>query len=253
MVANVTYHGEKEGDRSSMKIFHRESGESGRSCGVGRPAQRPGVPWIVLTALLLSSMFTVSAYGTLSLPVAFVGNTVVDLGWPKTPVCNSYRVFRDGALIAEIAYGSDPWYRDGSVTQGSSVTYEVRYMSAGRTDPVYTVASTITVGEVEGRIYQNLVWETGTYTIHGPVYIHVGATLNIGKVTVEPWSENYSRSIEAAGNTTSNYAHPGGRISAHEAWIEGLTLTFSSESGNSVTDSNLTGGGTAYCLTGSSA
>lgn len=121
--------------------------------------------------------------------VTFVDNSVVDLVWDPWGPDLGYKVLRDGHLIAELGV-EVTYYRDLNVPPGPH-TYQLYRVQEGGDLPSYS--DTVTMGLVQGVLYQDLAWTQGTYTLAtvpayppgfgsgtSAVYVMDGVTLHIG-------------------------------------------------------------------------
>ncbi len=68
----------------------------------------------------------INGYARIAAPTGLVaspGNLSVDLSWDADPAADSYQVFRNGSLIADVV---DPTYLDSNVSNGTMYSYTVR-------------------------------------------------------------------------------------------------------------------------------
>jgi len=133
--------------------------------------------------------------------VVFVGNTNVDLQWyPLNPaICDGYIIQRN-SRVTVIPDPGIRFYRDATV-KGQIYTYRWSYFKGTNE---YTFAPVqVTAGEVEGRIYQDLVWPSDRYVIHGAVDVDAGRTLTVlpGAELVHPTDKTDGRLGERSHGT----------------------------------------------------
>jgi hypothetical protein len=108
--------------------------------------------------------------------LVFVGNSQVDLKWVFETGDLEYQIKRDGWELVRLA-NSETFYRDMSAPAGTHNYQMVRIRADG---DVVAIDETVTLGDVHGCIYRDMVWSTGTYTLHNKVEVMEG------KLSVRP-------------------------------------------------------------------
>ena len=136
-----------------------------------------------LAAALLAAVLTFpgSARGRRTSIVypEFGGNTAVDYRWQAGQ--DHHRLVRDGQTLKTWDLptpGTIIFHRDNGVTKGETHEYVLcsgdDEASATCSDPC-----TVTVGEIKGKLYQDLEWASGEYEIYSEVTVQDGITLKI--------------------------------------------------------------------------
>lgn len=148
------------------------------------------VAWILVAALgmtgeSIASQFSVpdtpSALLDLNYPVEFTGQDHVDLMWSYAePGYDSFRIYRDGAVIQTVSY-STTFFRDSGVAFGETHLYQVcAFNSASQAEYCGGLPQYAFVGQINGNLRQSVSWNAGSYYIAYEVHVHPGATLSIG-------------------------------------------------------------------------
>jgi hypothetical protein len=107
--------------------------------------------------------------------VAFVGRDVVDLRWYPEAEDLGYKITRDGDLIAELG-AEATFFRDTEPLSGTHTYTLYRVTTSGdQPDP----GDTVTLGAIEGMLYEDLTWSSGTYDVAVNVEVMPGVTLSI--------------------------------------------------------------------------
>jgi hypothetical protein len=118
------------------------------------------------------------------LTVAFVGNDNVDLMWNHVSPLG-YQVKRDGIVLSAGSIetiNGEKFYRDTTAVKSIRYTYQVCALTSG--DPECSLLIPVDVGDVEGHLYKNLTWASGTYDLVGEVMVEMDITLNITGGTI---------------------------------------------------------------------
>jgi hypothetical protein len=108
--------------------------------------------------------------------LVFVGNSQVDLKWVFETGDTEYQVKRDGGELVRLA-NTETFYRDPAAPSGTHNYQLVRIKDTG---DIIAIDETVTLGEVHGCLYRDIVWSTGTYTLHNNVEVMQG------KLTIRP-------------------------------------------------------------------
>jgi hypothetical protein len=108
--------------------------------------------------------------------LVFVGNSQVDLKWVFEAGDLEYQIKRDGVELVRRP-NNETFYRDPAAPPGTHNYQLVRIRSDG---DIVAIDETVTLGEVGGCIYRDMIWSTGTYTLHNKVEV------SEGKLTISP-------------------------------------------------------------------
>ena len=148
---------------------------------------------VISAPLPAHALRQVSAPGSPDVPsllwnVAYVGRDVVDMKWDFETGDLGYKVTRDGDLIAKLDV-TTTFFRDRSPLPGPHTYVLLRSRSGG---DIAQSPDTVTLGSIGGKLYEDLTWSEGTYTIASEVEVMPGATLTIEPgVKVSARSETY--------------------------------------------------------------
>ncbi len=141
------------------------------------------------------------AAGTFSSPIAFVDKTSVDLHWDHPdPAYDTYVILRDGEMIFSTGTAVT-FYRDSGLVQGETYVYELQAYQEDELK-LSSGPEAVMTGEIGGILFQNKVWEAGTYTLADHIGIQAGASFEIqpGAVVASvPEILNYKSISDFAG------------------------------------------------------
>ncbi|MBN1814927.1 MAG: hypothetical protein JXA14_24015 [Anaerolineae bacterium] len=149
-------------------------------------------------------------------PVQFVGQDHVDLKWALYSDWPTYKVMRNGTQIAQFDTATT-FHRDTGLSQGQVVTYQMCAAKPGYADYCGNVQQ-VTVGEIDGKIWEDLSWDADHYELNCRVGITAGAALHIGpgaRVTRDP---------ACATTDISDGLSPQGSVQAEGARFERVEL-----------------------------
>lgn len=172
-------------------------------------------------------------YPSFDYPWQFTGQDHVDLKWTHYSDWPTYKVMRDGIKVAEFGT-STTFYRDAGVLQGQTYTYQICAAKEGYPDHCSIQLTQVTVGEIGGRIWEDVDWQSDHYEITNDVVVTGGVTLDIGS---EAWvtGDGHCRDDE------------GGTIQVGGARLEGVSFYFE-DSESSLQNSTLTSGSSLHLV-----
>jgi hypothetical protein len=118
------------------------------------------------------------AAGTFSSPVAFIDKTSVDLHWDHPdPSYDTYVISRDGEMIFSTGT-TVSFYRDTGLTQGETYVYEL-YAYKEDELKLSSGPEAVITGKIGGTLFQNKIWEAGTYALADHIGIQPGVSFEI--------------------------------------------------------------------------